>query len=83
MFKIDALFIFSAPAVKIQSFRGLDIISPNILSSEYGWNSKNTNIGTNTLTYCFTLRGSSTIIDRAKKLNLDFITTPVSSEIYP
>ena len=80
---IDAAAYAGASAVKIQSFRGLDIISPNILSSEYsGWNSKKYKYWYQYIdSIALPLEDHQTIIDRAKKLNLDFITTPVSSEI--
>ncbi len=72
-----------ADAVKIQSFRGTDIVAPNILSSEYPeWDSDG-------YKYWYEFADSIALpigdhqeaIDYAHHLGLDFITTPVSPEI--
>ena len=72
-----------ADAIKTQSFRGLDIVAPNVLSSEYPeWDS-----GGYKYWYEFAdsialpLDDHQTAIDYTHSLNLDFITTPVSAEI--
>jgi len=72
-----------ADAVKIQSFRGTDIVTPNILSSEYPeWNSAG-------YKYWYEFADSIALpiddhqeaIDYAHHLGLNFITTPVCPQI--
>ena len=72
-----------ADAIKTQSFRGLDIVAPNVLTSQYPeWDT-----GGYKYWYEFAesvalpLEEHQELIDFTNELKLDFITTPVSSDI--
>lgn len=70
-------------AVKFQSFRGLDIVSPRVPASAYpGWNVKDKTWWYEFLdTIALPLENHQEIIDYAHKKGVDFITTPVSPYI--
>jgi len=80
---IDAAKSIGANAVKIQSFRGRDIVTPNILSSEYpNWNSGGFKYWYQFLdSIALPIRDHQQAIDYSNKIGIDFITTPVSPEI--
>jgi N,N'-diacetyllegionaminate synthase len=70
-------------AIKTQSFRGLDIVSPKVLTSDYpDWDT-----GGFTYWYEFAesvaldLNEHQDLIDYTRSLGLDFITTPVAPSI--
>ena len=80
---IKAASMSGANAVKLQSFTGLDIISPKVLSSFYPeWNSMG-------FEYWYQYADSIALpisdhqiaIDYAHELNLEFVTTPVNPRI--
>ena len=79
----DAAAKTGADAVKIQSFTGKDIVSPNIKSEVYSnWNSKGFEYWYQFLdSIALPLHDHQTAIDYANELGMDFITTPVSTEI--
>ena len=72
-----------ADAIKIQSFRGTDIVTPNILSSEYPeWDSAGYKYWHEFAdSIALPINDHQEAIDYAHNLGLDFITTPVSPEI--
>ncbi len=72
-----------ADAVKIQSFTGKDIISPNIKSTLYpDWDSKGYEYWYQFLdSIALPLEDHQTAIDYANELGVDFITTPVTPDI--
>jgi N,N'-diacetyllegionaminate synthase len=72
-----------ADAVKFQSFRGIDIVSPKIRADEYeGWDVKEFEYWHQFLdSIALSLSDHQAAIDEARKHGLDFITTPTSPEI--
>lgn len=72
-----------ASAVKIQSFTGKDIISPQVKSDHYSnWDSKGYEYWFQFLdSIALPLEDHQTAIDYANELGLDFITTPVTPDI--
>tara|TARA_Y100000816_G_scaffold292343_1_gene287104 strand:- start:2408 stop:3412 length:1005 start_codon:yes stop_codon:yes gene_type:complete len=79
----DAAAKAGASAVKIQSFTGRDIISPNIKSNLYpSWDSKGFEYWYEFLdSIALPLKDHQTVIDFANELGMDFITTPVTPDI--
>ena len=79
----DAASSSGAHAVKIQSFTGKDIVSPEIKSSVYkNWDSKGFEYWYEFLdSIALPLSDHQTAIDYANELGLDFITTPVTPNI--
>ncbi len=79
----DAASSSGAHAVKIQSFTGKDIVSPEIKSSVYkNWDSKGFKHWYEFLdSIALPLSDHQTAIDYANELKLDFITTPVTPNI--
>lgn len=80
---IDASATTGAEAVKFQSFRGIDIVSPRVRADEYkGWDVKNFEFWYQFIdTIALKLEDHQTVIDYTNKLGLDFITTPTSPYI--
>jgi len=80
---IDAALSTGVNAVKFQSFRGIDIVSPKMLSSEYkGWE----NVGYKywyqfAESIALPLDKHQEVINYTHKKGLSFITTPVSPYI--
>jgi len=72
-----------ADAVKFQSFRGIDIVSPTVRADEYeGWNAKDFEYWYQFLdSIALSLADHQVMIDETKRLGMDFITTPTSPEI--
>ncbi len=72
-----------ASAIKLQSFTGLDIVSPLILSTDYPeWDSKHYEYWYQFLdSIALPLEDHQKVINYTKKLDIDFITTPVSPKI--
>jgi N,N'-diacetyllegionaminate synthase len=70
-------------AVKFQTFRGLDIVSPTVPASAYsGWQVKDWEFWYQFLdTIALPIDDHQEVIDHAKKRGVDFITTPVSPDI--
>ena len=80
---IDAAAKAGVDAVKFQSFRGIDIVSPKVKADEYkGWDVKNFEFWYQFLdTIALKLEDHQKVIDYTKSKNLDFITTPTSPYI--
>ncbi|MDH5523661.1 MAG: N-acetylneuraminate synthase family protein [Desulfobulbaceae bacterium] len=72
-----------ADAVKFQSFRGLDIVTPKVRADEYpGWNVSGYEYWYQFLdSIALPLADHQKVIDHAHDCGLDFITTPVSPAI--
>jgi sialic acid synthase SpsE len=77
---IDASKEANVDAVKFQSFRGIDIVSPKVLANEYkGWDVKNFEFWYQFLdSITLKLEDHQKVIDHTNKKGLDFITTPTS-----
>jgi N,N'-diacetyllegionaminate synthase len=80
---IHQSFKAGVDAVKFQSFRGIDIVSPRVKANEYkGWD-----VGTFEYWYEFLdtialkLEDHQAVIDETRRLGMDFITTPTSPYI--
>lgn len=80
---IDASKDVGVDAVKFQSFRGIDIVSPRIKANEYkGWDVKNFEYWYQFLdTIALKLEDHQRVIDYTLSKGLDFITTPTSPYI--
>ncbi len=80
---IDASKTVGVDAVKFQTFRGIDIVSPKVKANEYkGWDVKNFEFWYQFLdTIALKLEDHQKVIDYSVKLGLDFITTPTSPYI--
>ncbi len=80
---VDAAAAAKVDAVKIQSFRGLDIVSPKVKANEYpGWNVKEFEYWFQFLdTIALPLEDHQELIDYSHSKGLKFITTPVSPAI--
>jgi N,N'-diacetyllegionaminate synthase len=72
-----------ADAVKFQSFRGIDIVTPRVRASEYkDWNVQNVEYWYQFLdSIALKLDDHQKVIDEAARLGVDFITTPTSTYI--
>ena len=72
-----------ADAIKIQSFRGLDIVSPKVLTADLPeWNTGNFKYWYEFAeSIALPLNDHQDLIDYTISIGLDFITTPVSIEI--
>lgn len=77
---IDASKEANVDAVKFQSFRGIDIVSPKVLANEYkGWDVKNFEFWYQFLdSITLKLEDHQKVIDHTLSKGLDFITTPTS-----
>ncbi len=77
---IDASREANVDAVKFQSFRGIDIVSPKVLANEYkGWDVKNFEFWYQFLdSITLKLEDHQKVIDYTLSKGLDFITTPTS-----
>ncbi len=77
---IDASKQANVDAVKFQSFRGIDIVSPKVLANEYkGWDVKNYEFWYQFLdSITLKLEDHQKVIDYTLSKGLDFITTPTS-----
>lgn len=80
---IDASKAANVDAVKFQTFRGIDIVSPKVKADEYkGWDVKGVEFWYQFLdTIALKLEDHQKVIDHSLKLGLDFITTPTSPYI--
>ena len=80
---IDASKNAGVDAVKFQTFRGIDIVSPRVKANEYkGWDVKNQEFWYQFLdTIALKLEDHQKVIDYSNKLGMDFITTPTSPYI--
>jgi N,N'-diacetyllegionaminate synthase len=80
---IDASANAGVDAVKFQSFRGIDIVSPKVKANEYsGWDVKNFEYWYQFLdTIALKLEDHQKVIDYTLSKKLDFITTPTSPYI--
>lgn len=80
---IDMAAGAGADAVKFQSFRGLDIVAPNVRADEYpGWNVREYEFWHQFLdSIALPLEAHQRVIDHAHARGVEFITTPVSPEI--
>jgi sialic acid synthase SpsE len=80
---IDASKAAGVDAVKFQSFRGIDIVSPKVKANEYkGWDVKNFEYWHQFLdTIALRLEDHQTVIDYTISKGMDFITTPTSPYI--
>lgn len=80
---IKAAHSSGANAVKFQSFRGLDIVNPRVLATDYpAWDSKGYKYWYEFLdSIALPLESHQDIINYSNKLGMDFITTPVTPEI--
>jgi sialic acid synthase SpsE len=80
---IDASKEAGVDAVKFQTFRGIDIVSPKVKANEYkGWDVKNFEFWHEFLdTIALKLEDHQTAIDYTLKNGMDFITTPTSPYI--
>ncbi|HWY11379.1 MAG TPA: N-acetylneuraminate synthase family protein [Bacteroidia bacterium] len=77
---IDVSKEANVDAVKFQTFRGIDIVSPKVLANEYkGWDVKNFEFWYQFLdTIALKLEDHQKAIDYTLKKGMDFITTPTS-----
>ncbi len=80
---IDMVAEAGADAVKFQSFRGLDIVTPKVRADEYpGWNVRGYEYWYQFLdSIALPLSDHQKVINHAHNCGLDFITTPVSTAI--
>lgn len=80
---IDASAAAGVHAVKFQSFRGIDIVSPKVKANEYkGWDVKNFEYWYEFLdTIALRLEDHQQVIDYTISKKMDFITTPTSPYI--
>jgi N,N'-diacetyllegionaminate synthase len=80
---VDAAADAGVDAVKFQSFRGIDIVSPKVKADEYkGWDVKNFEFWYQFLdTIALKLEDHQRVIDYTNSKHLDFITTPTSPYI--
>jgi sialic acid synthase SpsE len=80
---IDASKEAGVDAVKFQTFRGIDIVSPKVKANEYkGWDVKNFEYWYQFLdTIALKLEDHQKVIDHTLKCGMDFITTPTSPYI--
>ena len=70
-------------AIKLQSFRGIDIVSPRVKVDEYdGWDMQDYEYWYQFAdSIALPLELHQEVIDYTHRMGLDFITTPVSVEI--
>ena len=80
---IDASHRAGVNAVKFQTFRGIDIVSPKVKANEYkGWDVKNFEYWYQFLdSIALKLEDHQQVIDYANSKGMDFITTPTSPYI--
>ena len=80
---IDESFNAGVDAVKFQTFRGIDIVSPKVKADEYkGWDVKEFEFWYQFLdTIALKLEDHQAVIDYTNSKGMDFITTPTSPYI--
>ncbi len=80
---IDESFNAGVDAVKFQTFRGIDIVSPKVKADEYkGWDVKGFEFWYQFLdTIALKLEDHQAVIDYTNSKGIDFITTPTSPYI--
>ena len=80
---IDASYNAGVDAVKFQTFRGIDIVSPKVKADEYkGWDVKGFEFWHQFLdTIALKLEDHQAVIDYTNAKGMDFITTPTSPYI--
>jgi len=80
---IDASYNAGVDAVKFQTFRGIDIVSPKVKADEYkGWDVKGFEFWHQFLdTIALKLEDHQAVIDYTNSKGMDFITTPTSPYI--
>jgi sialic acid synthase SpsE len=80
---VDASYNAGVNAVKFQTFRGIDIVSPKVKADEYkGWDVKGFEFWYQFLdTIALKLEDHQTVIDYTNSKGIDFITTPTSPYI--
>ena len=80
---IDESFNAGVDAVKFQTFRGIDIVSPKVKADEYkGWDVKEFEFWYQFLdTIALKLEDHQAVIDYTNSKGIDFITTPTSPYI--
>ena len=80
---IDASYNAGVDAVKFQTFRGIDIVSPKVKADEYkGWDVKGFEFWHQFLdTIALKLEDHQAVIDYTNSKGIDFITTPTSPYI--
>jgi len=80
---VDASYNAGVNAVKFQTFRGIDIVSPKVKADEYkGWDVKGFEFWYQFLdTIALKLEDHQAVIDYTNSKGIDFITTPTSPYI--